>query len=211
MGLFESEDFEKSQLNSKTKNIFDDIDKQIKSSNEEPKSLFTKSSVDPVAWIDDMENILSELNFDSNVDLEEYNVDDLEKIESRFGSQSEIINGDGMYQEVDPVPGYCASDAPFDKEIEKLGYAVGLNGTIGRYYKLLPIKLFRKGYFLGMVDYSIKNNDDNNFFKVVDEMKFLDPLGFEENYASLSKDALTGIANFDHSNLDDISKPNILE
>ena len=122
---------------------------------------------------DDANELLANIGVNQKCDVTNYPKDQLKRIFRYYHSKSEKIV-DGKNKIVDPLPEYKAGNGSYEEELFKFGYLIGKGGTIGIYYRLLPIFQFRRGYWVGKMERSVELNDDEILRELCREMKIYD-------------------------------------
>ena len=200
MSGFRNKEFEEDPFDKEIRNIYDDIDEQMKDWKDDNGLSYESYGEEPYLWKDDIEDILSELGIDPDFEVPLFPKEQLDRIEEYYGSQSKAINDDNMYEEFDPLPLYSAGVGSAKKELYKLGYAVGSEEHIGRYYKLLPLINFSRGYWLSKFERAVKDDNDNMILEVSREMKIVNPKTAEKELTSIVNRCFTDVVNLDDPN-----------
>lgn len=201
MGSFRKRVYEEDPSDREIRNIYDAIDKEM----EDWKGtdfLVDNQVVDPESWQEDIEIILEDVGI-NDIEVPLFPKEQLERIEQFYGPKSTIANDDGMYEEFDPIPTYYAEEGSTKTELYKLGYAVGLTDNIGKYYKLLPLINFSRGYWLAKFENAIKEDSDDKILGVSREIKIVDPKKAEKELTTIVNKCFTGEVDVDISTLND--------
>lgn len=178
---------------------YDAIDAMMEDYKNNPEG-YQDGPVYPELWKEEMEELLSDVGIVYDGELPLCPQNQLDRIYSYYGKQGEEMNDDMMYQEVDPIPSYEAGFSSYKRELEKLGYAVGRAGVVGRYYLLLPLINFSRGYWLAKFEKGFEDNNDDMLLEVAQEMKIV--CGETE-----AEHELTRVVNKMFSETDSLSAP----
>ena len=131
-------------------------------------------------WEDDANDFLSTIGLDQNFSLENVDKDRKERIFRYYHSKSQKVLEDGRKVDIDPIPNYRAESNDYEVELNKLGYELGKHLNLGMYYRLLPEKSFRDGYYLGKFETAIELDDDKLILEVARELQVYDAAKKEE-------------------------------
>ena len=205
MGSFRDRIYEEDPADREVRNIYDAIDERMEDW-KEIDSLIEEAAVDPEFWQEDIAAILEDVGISSEIEVPMFPKEQLERIEKFYGPKSGDYNDDGMYEEIDPIPTYYAGEESREKELYKLGYAIGLTDNIGKYYKLLPLIEFSRGYWLSKFENAINEDSDEKILQVSREIKIVDPKKAEKELTKIVNKCFTDAVDIDKSTLDDQNK-----
>lgn len=183
MAGFRRQDMYEEDPTGKTiREIYDDIDRRIEERKEDEEFPFD-IEFETDFWVEDSNELLTELGIDSKFNLEGVPLDKLDRIYKYYEPRSQEMNDEAMYFDVDPIPHYYSKNGSFTSELHKLGLELGHAGVVGKYYRLLADINFARGYWQGKVEKSFDEKNDEILIEVSKEIKLYDPLVADEELA----------------------------
>ncbi len=142
-------------------------------------------------WHCELSDLLEELGFHYEIDLEKEPRDRILRLFNHYDPLSITYdeNGDSMY--INPLPYYHFEGEDDKKGLFDLGYKIGIGGTLGEYYKFLPIIDFSRGYWLGLFRRGMEEKDDSIVQKVSKEIELYDPSIVKEEMSRIISSSYT--------------------
>ena len=168
--------------------IYDDIDqrKELRD-NPELKEVDQIHIFDTIFWEEDANYLLREIGINYRFNENDVPEETISRLVDYYKDRIVDFTDDAVRFDIDPVPEYQAGNESASKELYKLGYSLGNEGQVGKYYVFLPNKDFAKGYFVGKFEKGINENNDEMILEVSREIKVLDPDGAEKKLNSIVK------------------------
>ena len=193
--------YEEDPFGKTIREIYDDIDQRIAARKETEGYEQYLDGYEPEFWQEDANDILMDVGIEYEFKISEYSKEKLDRIHEYYKDNAEVLNDDAILVPNDPIPTYYSGNGKTEVELYNLGYALGSTGEVGKYYLLLPILSFSRGFWTGKFEKAVKDDNDDLILDVSRDIKVFDPTTAEDELASIVNKC------FSDNLVEDVDKP----